>query len=151
MRPGLLVLDFDGMDEFVETSWRALAEITGREIPAARRADLGVRFAALRPVVESGWEMVVLLGVLSERPAAGDPGLRDDWAAIRDTYVRSHAMEPGRMAAAVDAVRARWMEKDARGWVERHRFYPGMAAWLARLAGDGGLVYVLSTKAKPFL
>jgi phosphoglycolate phosphatase-like HAD superfamily hydrolase len=158
MTPGLLVLDFDGvvcdgMEEFVESSWRTVAEVTARELPAARRAELQARFAALRPLVESGWEMVVLLGVLSESPAADDAALRDGarWAAVRDGYLRSHALEQGRITTALDAVRVRWMAKDPRGWLARHRFYPGMAAWLTRLVAEERLVYVLSTKGKPFL
>ena len=79
--PGLLALDFDGvicdgMEEFFETSWRSLADVAGATVPASRRAELAPRFAALRPVVESGWEMVVLLGVLAERESTEDGALR---------------------------------------------------------------------------
>ena len=118
----------------VESSWRTLAEVTKRELPTARRAELHARFSALRPAIESGWEMVVLLGVLSEKPAADDASLRDGrhWAEVRDAYLKAHALTHTRIATAFDAVRVRWMEKDARGWLERHRFYEGIAAWLTR-------------------
>jgi phosphoglycolate phosphatase-like HAD superfamily hydrolase len=158
MAPGLLALDFDGvvcdgMAEFVESSWRTLAEVTGATLPVARRGELEARFAALRPIVESGWEMVVLLGILVESRTTEDPGLRDGvrWATVREGYLRAHALESGRIGAAFDAVRVRWIEKDARSWVARHRFYPGIAAWLTRLIAARELVYVLSTKGKPFL
>ena len=158
MTPGLLALDFDGVvcdgiDEMVESSWRTLSEVTKRELRTARRAELHARFSALRPAIESGWEMVVLLGVLSEEPASEDAGLRDGqrWAEARDAYLRAHALTHAPIATAFDAVRVRWMEKDARGWLERHRFYEGIAAWLTRLVADRQLVYVLSTKSKPFL
>ena len=57
MTPGLLVLDFDGvvcdgMGEFFESAARALTEVGGK--PIARSSGLQARFAALRPVVESG-------------------------------------------------------------------------------------------------
>jgi phosphoglycolate phosphatase-like HAD superfamily hydrolase len=158
MTPGLLVLDFDGVvcdgiDEMIESSWRTLTEVTARDLPATRRVELAARFAPLRPAIESGWEMVVLLGVLSELPAADDAALRDGarWAEVRDAYLRAHALTHGPIATAFDAVRARWMESDARGWLERHRFYAGIAAWLTRLVAERQLVYVLSTKSKPFL
>jgi hypothetical protein len=158
MTPGLLALDFDGVvcdgiDEMVESSWRTLAEVTRRELPVARRAELHARFSALRPAIESGWEMVVLLGVLTERPADDDAGLREGtrWAEVRDAYLRAYTLAPAPIAAAFDAVRVRWMEKDERGWLERHRFYEGIAAWLTRLVAERQLVYVLSTKSKPFL
>jgi hypothetical protein len=158
MTPGLLVLDFDGvvcdgMGEMIESSWRTLSEVTARDVPATRRAELAARFAPLRPAIESGWEMVVLLGVLSELPAADDAALRDGarWAEVRDAYLRAHALTHGPIAAAFDAVRARWIEADAPGWLERHRFYAGIAAWLRHLVAERQLVYVLSTKSKPFL
>jgi phosphoglycolate phosphatase-like HAD superfamily hydrolase len=156
--PGLLALDFDGvvcdgMEEFVESSWRALAEVRGAALPAVRRPELHARFAALRPVVESGWEMVVLLGVLAERPAADDAALRDGarWADVRDAYVRAHALERARLTTALDTTRDRWLDKDARGWLACHRFYPGIAAWLRELIAADRVVYVLSTKGKSFL
>jgi phosphoglycolate phosphatase-like HAD superfamily hydrolase len=156
MAPGLLVLDFDGvvcdgMDEFVESSSRALADVTGRAIPFSLRTELSARFAALRPVVESGWEMVTLMGLLSERGPAEDARVRDDWAVVRDEYLRAHGLERARLAAALDTARERWFASDASGWLARHRFYPGIAAWLARLVAEERLVYVLSTKGKPFL
>src|SRR5688500_9258515 len=97
--PALLVLDFDGvvcdgMDEFVETSSRTLAEVTGQPLPESRRAELHARFAALRPIVESGWEMAVLLGALAEGAPSDDAALREPqrWADARDAYLRAHAL-----------------------------------------------------------
>ena len=158
MTPSLLVLDFDGVvcdgiDEFVESSWRALAELQGQPPPESRRAELHARFAALRPIVESGWEMAVLPGVLADSPPAGDEALKDGegWAAARDAYMRAHGLAQPRVAAAFDDVRIRWIEQDLPGWLGHHRFYPGVAPWLAGLAASQTPVYVLSTKGKPFL
>jgi phosphoglycolate phosphatase-like HAD superfamily hydrolase len=158
MTPGLLILDFDGVvcdgiDEMGESAARALAEVIGHDMPAAGRAALPARFAALRPVVESGWEMVALVGVLTERPPAGDEALKDGarWAEARDGYITSHALDRTKLAAALDGVRERWLRDDRRGWLARHRFYDGIAAWLSRLVAERQLVYVLSTKGKAFL
>lgn len=154
MTPRLLALDFDGvvcdgMDEFFESSRRALADATGRRVSA----ELRDRFAALRPIVESGWEMAALVGVLSERPAADDAALRDvaGWATVRDAYVRAQGLDQRRLTTALDTARERWIERDRDGWVAQHRFYPGVAPWLTRLVAEGQLIYVLSTKGKPFL
>lgn len=154
----MLALDFDGvicdgMDEFVESSWRTLADLSGRTLPGDRRAELHARFAALRPIVESGWEMAVLLGVLAEGAASEDAKLRDaeSWAAARDEYLRTHALAQARVAAAFDDARVRWIEADLPSWLAHHRFYTGVAAWLTSLAASQIPVYVLSTKGKPFL
>jgi phosphoglycolate phosphatase-like HAD superfamily hydrolase len=137
------------MDEFFESSRRALADLTRREASTALRD----RFAALRPIVESGWEMVALVGVLSESPPEADAALRDPagWARARDAYVRSHGLDQRRLTIALDEARDRAMAEDAPAWLARHRFYPGVAEWLTRLNAEGKLVYVLSTKGKPFL
>ena len=156
MTPRLLALDFDGVvcdgvDEMAESASRTLVDVVA---PSARLGpELRTRFAALRPAIESGWEMVVLVGVLAERDPASDVELRDvaRWAAVRDAYVRAHAVTPSTLASAFDAGRARWIEKDASAWLARHRFYPGIAAWLGRLGAAGQLVYVVSTKATPFI
>src|SRR5262245_31653801 len=133
MTPRLLALDFDGvvcdgMDEFFESSRRALAEASGRETPAS----LHDRFAALRPIVESGWEMAVLVGVLAESAPSEDAALRDGarWGQRRDRYLRSHSLEQRRLTIALDSARERWLADDPDGWLARHRFYPGVAAWL---------------------
>jgi phosphoglycolate phosphatase-like HAD superfamily hydrolase len=152
----LLALDFDGVvcdgiDEMVESAWRALRDAV---TPAATLGpDLPPRFAALRPAIESGWEMVVLVGVLIERGPDRDAELRDvaRWAAVRDDYVQKHRLTPSALASAFDAGRLSWMESDAAGWLARHRFYPGIARWLSRLVAEGQLVFVLSTKGKGFI
>jgi phosphoglycolate phosphatase-like HAD superfamily hydrolase len=158
MRPGLLVLDFDGVVcdgvvEMAETSWRTLVEVTRSHVPSARGAELRARFAALRPAIESGWEMVALFGLLVEREAASDAALRDGarWAEARDAFMHAHALTSRAVAATFDDVRGEWMDEDRDGWLTRHRFYPGIAVWLTQLVVRGQLVYVLSTKSKRFL
>ena len=156
--PRLLALDFDGvvcdgMQEFVESAWRTLADVTASELPSGRRDELAARFAALRPIVESGWEMVVLLGLLTERPAADDAELREPrgFTAARDAYVQAHTFDRRELTVALDANREQWVAADPHGWLACHRFYPGVAAWLTHLVAEGRLVYVLSTKDKRFL
>jgi phosphoglycolate phosphatase-like HAD superfamily hydrolase len=156
MRPALLTLDFDGVvcdgiAEMVESSWRALKELAP---PAPNLTDeLRSRFAALRPAIESGWEMVVLLGLLAERHPSQDTMLRHGraWVEARDAYVKAHGLTPSAIAGTFDAVRDRWIAEDEQGWLSRHRFYPGVADWLGRLVTEGQLVYILSTKSKQFL
>ena len=98
MKPRLLALDFDGVvcdgvDEMAETAWRALSEVVPPVAPLT--PELGARFVALRPAIESGWEMVALMGVVTESAADTDGDLHDGarWAEARDAYIRRHALE----------------------------------------------------------
>lgn len=156
--PGLLVLDFDGvvcdgMDEFFESAWRAWQSLKVDELPASRRGELRARFARLRPIVEAGWEMALLPGILAATDMAHDAELEDNgrWAQVRDAYISGHGLAPEALARALDTARDAWCQEDRRGWRQCHRFYPGITEWLTRLLGRGQVVYVLSTKDKRFL
>jgi len=156
--PALLVLDFDGVvcqgiDEFFESSWRAWHRLRAAPLPAARRDELAARFARLRPVVESGWEMAMLPALLAARDPARDAELEDDarWATVRGDFLDDHRVTSRELADALDGARDAWLADDRDGWVAAHRFYPGIADWLRRLVLNGPPTFVLSTKDKRFL
>jgi phosphoglycolate phosphatase-like HAD superfamily hydrolase len=156
--PGLLVLDFDGvvcdgMEEFFESSWRAWQSLKLQELPAARRSELHDRFARLRPVVEAGWEMVLLIGILAGTAAAQDVDLEEHerWAMTRDAFRQASGQAQETLFAALESARDAWLATDRDGWLRCHRFYAGIADWLRRLVGRGQVVYILSTKHKRFL
>jgi len=167
MKPGLLALDFDGVvcdgvNEMCDSAHLALVKTFDGHVPSRSTStapspdpgtELRARFAALRPAIETGWEMVTLLGVLMERPASGDAELREhaQWAKVRDEYVRMHGLVQRTVAETFDNARTAWMAKDERAWLERHRFYDGIAPWLKRLIAEGQLVYIISTKNKRFV
>jgi phosphoglycolate phosphatase-like HAD superfamily hydrolase len=154
-RPRLVALDFDGvvcdgMPEFFASAWAALARL-GPEPPAAgRRPELSARFAALRPAIESGWEMVLLLAVLAGRPAARDGELVTGWAGVRDAWVHERGLAPRALADALDQARDEWFARDAGGWLACHAFYPGMVEWLRAAAPGPRPVYVITTKERRF-
>ena len=156
--PELLVLDFDGvvcdgMDEFFESAARAWESLKVYELPAPRRSELQARFARLRPVVESGWEMALLPGILATTDAAQDLELHDNacWTTVRDAHISRYGLGQDALARALDTARDAWCREDHDGWQRCHRFYPGISDWLKRLLARGQLVYVLSTKDKRFL
>ncbi len=156
--PALLVLDFDGvicdgMAEFFESSWRAWQHLGRPPLPVGRRDELQSRFTAVRPVVESGWEMALLPALLAQTDATQDVALRstEGWTSARDRFLASERLEPHALADALDAVRDAWFRADRESWLRAHRFYPGVPDWLRRLSAEDRVVYVLSTKEKRFL
>ena len=153
--PRVLVLDFDGvicdgMPEYFESSSRAHRASLGRTPDPGRREELFARFAALRPAVETGWEMIALVDMLAERDPSGDRELRERWAAVRDEWVGRTAIEPKKLAEALDSVRDTWVREDLPGWLARHTFFPGMTAWLRQLCESGRVWYVVTTKEARF-
>ena len=153
--PRVLALDFDGvicdgMREVVESSWRANTAAFGRTPDAARRDEIAKRFGALRPAIESGWEMVLMISVLAERDPAGDGELKDRWGAVRDQWIASRGLKTGALGEALDRVRDEWVGRDKPSWLGMHQFYAPMAGWLRGLCERGQVLYVVTTKEARF-
>src|SRR5688500_20127757 len=83
--PRVLALDFDGVlcdgrAEYFETARRAYAAVwPGADL--ARAAAVATAFAAGRPLVESGWEMPLLLHALVSGVGDADRADRQAWRA----------------------------------------------------------------------
>src|SRR5256885_13397358 len=79
--PRILALDFDGVvcdgrPEYFETAWQAyVAAWPAPALTSSRTARIAARFSALRPLIESGWEMPLLGHPLLAR--VGDQALED--------------------------------------------------------------------------
>jgi phosphoglycolate phosphatase-like HAD superfamily hydrolase len=148
--PAILALDFDGvlcdgMREYFESAWRACRRL-GAGAPAAPPAGLFESFARLRPLVETGWEMTAVVHAL--HAGASPAALEKDWRP--DAWLADLPATRDDAAAALDRVRDEWIAADERGWLESHRFYPGVVARLAGLLAGPVAVHVVTTKEGRF-
>ena len=150
-QPDILALDFDGvilngLKEYFQTAWRAYRQMW----PADQEPPQGLAegFYRLRPVIETGWEMPVLvralvLGESEERIVA-------DWGQVLREVMEREGGDRSQMATLVDGVRDEWIASDLDGWMAIQGFYPGtierLRAWLA---GDVR-VFIVSTKEGRF-
>ena len=153
--PTLLALDFDGvlcdgLIEYFQTAWAAYCEIwqPDDDKPPEGLAD---RFYHLRPVIETGWEMPVLLRSLLL--GSSDEAVIDDWPSLATEQVRADELDTGQVAATVDGVRDRWIERDVDHWLAQHRFYPGVIERLRQaIAPESGItVAIVTTKEGRFV
>jgi phosphoglycolate phosphatase-like HAD superfamily hydrolase len=126
--PTILALDFDGvlcdgMLEYFETSWHTYCQMWKPECQTPP-ADLAPRFYRLRPVVETGWEMPVLLRAL----VLGVPEekILQDWSDVAQELIESETLEAADIGHKLDAIRDEWIATDLDGWLGLHRFYPGV-------------------------
>ena len=148
--PAILALDFDGvlcdgMREYVESAWRACRRL-GVGAPPEPPAGLFESFARLRPLVESGWEMTAVVHAL--HAGASPQALEQNWrpeAWLADLPATREAA-----TAALDRVRDEWIAADERGWLESHRFYPGVVERLRGLVAGPVAVHVITTKEGRF-
>jgi phosphoglycolate phosphatase-like HAD superfamily hydrolase len=151
--PHLLALDFDGvicngMQEYFQASVRCYAEIW-RDRTSGELQSLAADFQHLRPLIESGWEMPLLLRARIQNIPLKT--IEADWTAVRRDLLRQEGLDPRRLVQALDRVRDGWIQTDLEGWLGLHRFYQGTIERLAKLAADSFPFYIITTKEGRFV
>jgi len=149
--PSLLALDFDGvvcdgLEEYFESAWRTHGLLWGAPADVAP-AGLAERFFSLRPLVESGWEMPLVVRALLA--GLDDATIRREWPALAPKLLDGRAA--AEVGARLDRVRDEWIAADRAGWLGRHRFYPGVIERLRTLAGGPTRVVIITTKEGRFV
>lgn len=153
MPPTLLALDFDGVVcdgllEYFQTAWKAYCEVFQPTSPEPPQG-LAERFYPLRPVVETGWEMpLVLYGLLTGVP---DQDILEHWPTLIPSLLEQAAVDAAQLGIAVDGVRDRWMAADLEGWLALHQFYPGVLPRLQQAQEQGLDLVIISTKEGRFI
>ncbi|KAM3095692.1 HAD family hydrolase [Phormidesmis sp. 146-35] len=149
--PTILALDFDGvicdgLREYFQTAWKAYAQIWQDATP---REDLAPLFYRLRPVVETGWEMPVLIRALVL--GIEESEILQNWAAIALQITTRDHVEAMQISALVDEIRDRQIASDLEGWLSEHRFYPGVLQRLADVLESSIQTVIISTKEGRFI
>jgi len=132
--PTILALDFDGvvcdgLIEYFEVAWRTYCQIWS-PVDDTLPDDLALRFYRLRPVIETGWEMPILIKALI--------------AGFSD-------LEAKAVSTQLDNLRDEWIEKDLDGWLSLHRFYPGVIERLKITLETQVQLYIVTTKEGRFV
>ncbi|MBD2179584.1 HAD family hydrolase [Planktothrix sp. FACHB-1355] len=151
--PNILALDFDGvicdgLIEYFETAWRTYCQVwspTNLTPPE----DLAARFYHLRPVIEVGWEMPVLLRAL----LVGIPEEKiwQDWVAIAQQILVGEGLKATDMGAKLDSIRDEWIASNLAEWLSLHRFYPGVVERLQQIIASPVQLYIITTKEGRFV
>jgi phosphoglycolate phosphatase-like HAD superfamily hydrolase len=149
----VLALDFDGVlcdgrPEYFEAARRAYRETwpAARSVPDAA----AVVFGARRPLVESGWEMPVLLHAVVAGVPAADLVDRAAWLATARRLLDGAGLVAETLGRALNRVRDEWFARDPNDWLRHNVFYPGVVARLIEIIEDGTPVAVVTTKAERF-
>ncbi len=134
--PTLLALDFDGvlcngLMEYFQTAWRVYCQIWSHP-NAVPPEGLAEQFYRLRPVVETGWEMpVVIKAVLS---GVSEAEILTNWVAIAPTFAQAIGLSATEIGNQVDQIRDHWIANDLESWLALHHFYPGVIERLQQLS-----------------
>ncbi|NEP13500.1 MAG: HAD family hydrolase [Symploca sp. SIO1A3] len=154
MIPKILALDFDGvlcdgLLEYFQTSWRTYCQIWNPDSQEPPE-DLAPQFYRLRPVIEIGWEMPVLvraliLGVLEAK-------MVQNWSAVAKEIVESEQLDPADTGKKLDTVRDEWINSDLDNWLSLHRFYPGVIERVRRTLSENATeLFIVTTKEGRFV
>jgi phosphoglycolate phosphatase-like HAD superfamily hydrolase len=136
--PTILALDFDGvicdgMLEYFQTSWRTYCQIWKPENQTPPN-ELAPSFYRLRPVVEVGWEMPVLLRALLL--GISEEKILEDWSTVASQVISSENLDAADIGKKLDAIRDEWMKTDLDDWLSLHCFYPGVIERLNQIISD---------------
>ncbi|MBW4697759.1 MAG: HAD family hydrolase [Aphanocapsa lilacina HA4352-LM1] len=153
--PDLLALDFDGvlcdgLLEYFQTAWQVYRRLWTPPDSPAPPAEVAQRFYRLRPVVETGWEMPLLVSAIigGVEPEA----ILADWGGISRKLLAESGFSAPQLAAAVDRARDEWIARDLGGWLQLHRLYPGVAGKLRALREHvQPAVFIITTKESRFV
>jgi phosphoglycolate phosphatase-like HAD superfamily hydrolase len=152
-KPNVLALDFDGvicdgLVEYFQTTWKAYLQIW-QPVEQTPPAGLAERFYPLRPVIETGWEMPLLVRAL----LAGIPEAQilQDWPGIVRDRLQAENLDAAHLSNVVDGVRDAWITSDLEGWLSLHRFYPGVLDRLRQVLQSDITTRIISTKEGRFI
>ena len=153
MLPTLLALDFDGvicdgLIEYFATTQKTYHQIwqAESEVITDKFSDV---FAQLRPVIETGWEMPVLLRslVLGITPET----ILSQWHLIREQIITQENLDKKLLGHTLDSTRDDWINHNLDDWLSLHRFYPGMLAKLQQIINSDCHFYIVTTKEGRFV
>ncbi|MCC5614276.1 HAD family hydrolase [Nostoc sp. CHAB 5836] len=151
--PTILALDFDGvicdgLIEYFEVAWRTYCEIwscANDTVPD----DLALRFYRLRPVIETGWEMPVLIKALVD--GIPDEKILHEWVSIAPQLLLNDHLQANEISAKLDNQRDEWITTDLDEWLSLHRFYRGVIEKIKLTLDRGVNLYIVTTKEGRFV
>ena len=148
--PELLALDFDGvicdgLVEYFASTKRAYEQIWSESIDER----LAPSFYRLRPVIETGWEMPILLRALVL--GFDEAEILDDFSAIALQITMSEGLRGQEVVRTLDGVRDNWIEHNLDDWLGLHRFYPGVIERIKQILDSTVELYIITTKEGRFV
>ncbi len=151
--PNILALDFDGvlcdgLREYFQVAWRTYEQLwqSGR---AVLPEDLAPLFYRLRPVIETGWEMPVLLQAL--RQGISETEILQHWVTMAPQILASRGLDAKTVSNALDHQRDEWITTDLNSWLALHSFYPGVVKRLRSIISSAVYPVIISTKEGRFI
>jgi phosphoglycolate phosphatase-like HAD superfamily hydrolase len=148
--PDILALDFDGVVcdgllEYFATTKRAYQQIWSAEV----NDSFAPSFYRLRPVIETGWEMPILLRALVT--GISEAEILQNFQAIALQITELEGLSKQTVVQKLDGVRDDWINHNLADWLSLHRFYPGVIEQLKQIVNSAVKLYIVTTKEGRFV
>lgn len=162
----LYALDFDGVlcDSCGESSLSAVkaAKVRWPElfkgVDSALEGWIVDQMHTVRPVVETGYENLLLVRLLVEMRVPDIPsssvvegltiqGILENWSKIKPVIMDEWNEEKDSLIDLFGKVRDEWMDNDLKTWIGANKFYPGVSDALQFASSR---VYIVTTKQSRF-
>ncbi len=150
----IAALDFDGVlchsaRELAHTGWHAAAEFWPGRFTGLPPDSFIRRFVALRPVIETGYQSILLAALIADDvPAAR---IFDTFDTLCVDLVLQVGATLEHLIASFGRTRDAAIASDPNGWLALHDFYDGTLALLSTLAAAADPVYIVSTRQRRFI
>ena len=151
--PTILALDFDGvicngLIEYFQVAWRTYCKVWSCA-NQTQTEELANKFYRLRPVIETGWEMPVLIKALLQ--GFEEETILQDWHNISHKILRQDDFAAQEIADTLDKQRDEWIATDKDGWLSLHKFYPGVVERIKNVYNTQIALYIVTTKEGRFV
>ncbi|MGK7946925.1 MAG: HAD family hydrolase [Microcystaceae cyanobacterium] len=151
--PTILALDFDGvvcngLREYFQTSRRTYQQIWPSE--ASTSLDqYAERFYKVRPVIETGWEMPLLIRAMIKGKTEQD--ILQNWHQICADLMQEDQLDKEDLIQGLDGVRDHWIKTNLDEWLALHQFYQGVIPQLKNILNSSTKLYIITTKEGRFV
>ncbi|OUR65748.1 hypothetical protein A9Q79_01790 [Methylophaga sp. 42_25_T18] len=147
----LYALDFDGVicDSAIETGmtgWK-VAKLTWPEMPDEVPAEIMARFRQVRPVMETGYEAILIMRFLFEGGDAEQ--LLSNFNSQITHLLRRDELDTDKLKQRFGETRDHWIKHDLDDWIAKNPLFDGIAKKLQQL--DVQNTYIITTKQERFV
>ncbi len=151
MNTTLYALDFDGVicDSAIETAisgWKVARQLW-TDMPEEPTADLIDGFRIVRPIMETGYEAVLIMRILFEQQ---DPHkLLVQYESQFNHMIRRDEISIEGVKRRFGELRDNWIADDVASWIAVNPLFDGIKQKLQQLADQD--VYIITTKQERFV
>lgn len=147
----LWALDFDGVicDSAIETGLSGWAVATSYwpEMPHQCPAEMLSAFREVRPVMETGYEAILIMRLLFEGVSAA--GLLAAFEPQLDALIEREQLSRQDLKARFGTYRDHWINNDLESWIARNPLFEGIRNCLQAMAANDWLI--ITTKQQRFV